>query len=92
MNHEQTVSLLRQVMLAAGGGLVTAGFVDDATLQTMVGALAILIASGWAIYTRRKAGLIASAAEQKGVAKVVMTNAAKAAEIPNDKVVGPSGT
>ena len=71
MNQDQITSIVRQVLLAVGGGLVTKGYVDSGTMTAIVGSLAILAGSAWAIYTRRTAGLIASAAAQSQVSKVI---------------------
>jgi hypothetical protein len=91
MNQDQITSLLRQILFVAAGGLVTKGYVDAATLQTIIGALVILGTSGWAIYTRRDHGLIASAADVGTVAEIVTTKASTAAAVPSPKVVGPAG-
>lgn len=71
MNFEQVVSILRQAMLFLGGYLVTKGWTDNGTLQTIVGAVITLGSSGWAIYTRRNTGLVASAAAVPEVSKIV---------------------
>lgn len=74
MNFEQVVSIVRQAMLFLGGYLVTKGWTDSATLQTVVGALITLISSGWAIYTRRNTGLISSAANVDSVVRIETTS------------------
>lgn len=91
MNQEQIISILRQIMLVVGGGLVTKGYVDATTLNTVIGALLALGASGWAIYTRRPHGVIASAADQEGVLEILTKRQSTADAIPSAKVVGPSG-
>lgn len=88
MNFEQVMSIVRQIMLVIGGSLVTKGVIDNGTLQTMVGAVIALTSSGWAIYTRRNTGLIASAAEVKSVQQITTTSpTAQALDSP--KVVAP---
>lgn len=86
MNFEQVTSIVRQIMLIIGGSLVTKGVIDSGTLQTIVGAVIALASSGWAIYTRRTNGLIASAAAQPEVGKIVTTPTVADA-VPNSKVV-----
>jgi hypothetical protein len=88
MNFEQVMSIVRQIMLFLGGLLVTKGVTDSATLQTVVGALVTLISSGWAIYTRRNTGLIASAADVPSVQKIETTSPT-AQRLDSPKVVAP---
>lgn len=86
MNFEQVMSIVRQIMLVIGGSLVTKGVIDNGTLQTMVGAVIALTSSGWAIYTRRTNGLIAAAAAQPEVGKIITTPVIADA-VPSEKVV-----
>lgn len=87
MNQEQLTSLVRQVLLAVGGGLVTKGYVDQGSWALIASGLAtVIVASGWALYTRRTAGIVASAASLPDVKAVVTTNKLAAA-IPADNVV-----
>lgn len=59
---EQFWSLVRTLLQTAGAALVTRGIMDDGTMQMVVGALMTLITTGYSVYIRRKAGLVASAA------------------------------
>lgn len=86
MNFEQVMSIVRQIMLVIGGSLVTKGVIDSGTLQMIVGAVITLVSSGWAIYTRRTNGLIAAAAAQPEVGKIVTTPTVADA-VPSSKVV-----
>ena len=70
MNQEQLTSIIRQLLLTVGGGLVTKGFLDDGTLQLVVGAVMAVGAAALAIYTRRNNGLVASAAGVPGVSSI----------------------
>jgi hypothetical protein len=90
MNQEQITSILRQVLFVLAGGLVTHGYVDAATLQTIIGALIVLGTSGWAIYIRRNHGLIASAAAVPTVDTIVTNKQSTANAISATNVVGPS--
>ncbi len=71
MNNEQIQSLLRQILLFLGGGLVTHGYLDNATLNIAVGAVLALATSAWGVYLRRNSGLIASGekAKEAGIPK-----------------------
>ena len=71
MNQEQVLSIVRQVLLFGGGIVVSKGWIDNSTLVSVVGALVTLIASAWAIWTRRATGLVAAAAALPDVSKVV---------------------
>ena len=86
MNQDQIESIVRQLLLTIGGGLVTKGYLDSGTLQLVVGAFMAVGAAGWALYTRRNKGLIASAASVPSVHTIV-TDTATALAVPSDKVV-----
>lgn len=88
MNFEQIMSILRQAMLFGGGIFVAKGWFDSATMNEIVGSLSGLVAAGWAIYTRRNTGLIASAATVPSVSTIV-TYSPTAQALPSDKVVAP---
>lgn len=62
MNMEQITSIVRQILLAAGGFAVGKGWVDNTTMIQIVGALSILIGSAWAIWSRTDKSIVASAA------------------------------
>lgn len=73
MNQDQVTSLVRQLLLTFGAGLVTHGYVDQGAWVEIAGGLAtVLVASGWAFYTRRSHGIIASAAALPQVDVVVV--------------------
>ena len=72
MNQEQMISLVRQILFATGGGLVTHGYVTSESWATIAAGIAtLLVTSGWALYTRRANGLIDSAAAQPTVQTIV---------------------
>lgn len=87
MNQEQITSLIRQALLFAGGVLVSRGYVDSETMLAIVGAVLTIGASAWAIYSRRTAGLVASAAALPNTRQIV-TDQATADAVPSLKVVG----
>ena len=49
MNRDQVLSLLRQVLTFGSGFIVAKGWVDNETAVGIVGALVVLISSGWSI-------------------------------------------
>jgi hypothetical protein len=87
MNQEQLTSLIRQILLTVGGGLVTKGYLDDGSLQLCVGAVMAIGAAAWAIYTRRNAGLVASAATVPSVETITTTSEHLATKVTSPKVV-----
>jgi hypothetical protein len=50
MNSDQILGIVRHVLTAAGGILVSKGYVDDANLQLTVGALATIIGVVWSVF------------------------------------------
>lgn len=91
MNTEQFWSLVRSVLISAGGGLVLKGYVDAGTMTAIVGALVTILSAGYGIYTKRKAGLIASAAALPDVSHIITTQKIAAAS-PSEKVVSQTPT
>jgi len=61
-NNEQIFSALRSILLAGGAFAVGKGWVDNATMLAITGALVTLLTAGWAVWLNRKTGLIAAAA------------------------------
>lgn len=53
--NDNLQSVIRAVLLAAGGFLVKQGIVTDAQWQNVVGALLALGAVAWAVYSNRQA-------------------------------------
>lgn len=47
--------VLRAVLAAAGGSLISKGYIDAGTLDIAAGALATLLAVAWSVYEKRKA-------------------------------------
>lgn len=87
MNQAQLLSILRQIMLVGGGTLVSRGWFDAGTLNDLVGAILIMVGAGWALYERRGAGIVASAAALPEV-RTIVTDAGIAASAESPKVVG----
>lgn len=62
MNTEQVTSIVRQILLAVGGFVVGKGWVDNETMMQIAGALSVVLASLWALWTRRDKAIVAQAA------------------------------
>lgn len=70
---EQFWSLVRTLLQTAGAALVTHGYLDDGSLQVVIGALMTLITTAYSLWIRRKAGLVATAAALPEVKQIVTT-------------------
>lgn len=70
---EQFWSLVRTLLQTAGAALVTRGYMDDGSMQIIVGALMTLITTGYSLWIRRKAGLVATAAALPEVREIRTT-------------------
>ena len=55
MNKEILLGIIRHLLTASGGVLVTKGLSDPASVEGAVGALVTLIGFGWSILAKRKA-------------------------------------
>ena len=62
MNADQVWGIVRTILAAGGGYIVAKGYVDNATLQSILGALGTLFVAGWSIWSNRSAKLAAPAA------------------------------
>jgi hypothetical protein len=47
MNQAVMMSILRSILIAAGGFAVTKGYIDNDTLQQVVSAIVVLAAAAW---------------------------------------------
>ncbi len=65
MNSEQITSLARQILLVLGGGLVTHGYLDNGTLNIVIGAIVTLATAAYGIYARRNTALVVSGEKAK---------------------------
>lgn len=54
MNVEQVWGVVRTILAALGGWVVAKGYVDDATLQAVLGALGTLFVAGWSVWSKRQ--------------------------------------
>lgn len=52
MNSEMIWGVARAVLAAVGGILVTKGFLDESTLQSVLGAVGVLFTAAWSIWSK----------------------------------------
>lgn len=55
MLPEVVGSTIRTVLAAVAGGLVTNGYLDDSTLNALIGGIVAAVTLGWSIYQKKKA-------------------------------------
>ena len=70
---EQFWSLVRTLLQMLGAGLVTRGYLDEGSLQVLLGAVMAIVTTLYSLWIRRKAGLVATAAALPEVARIVAT-------------------
>lgn len=78
MNAESKQALLsavRSLLITAGSVLVTKGYVDDATLQAIIGAIMVLVPVLWGIWDKYQSEASAKAREVTAVnAGITLSN------------------
>lgn len=82
---EQFWSLVRTLLQMAGAALVTRGYLDDGSMQVLLGAVMAILTTLYSLYIRRKAGIVATAAALPDVAQIVTTPEIKA-KVPDPAV------
>lgn len=87
MSSTQFQALLRQLLTLLGGYMVGAGYLDAASAEAMVGALAVIGGVGWSLWASRKVGVINAASSIPEVSSVGVTNSSLAAKTVSAKVV-----
>jgi hypothetical protein len=55
MNKEQVLGIVRHLLTFGGGYVVAKGYFDDATLQSVVGAVVTLAGAAWSVLAPEKA-------------------------------------
>ncbi len=55
MTGEQIWGVVRTLLAFAGGFVVSKGYIDDATLTSVLGALGTIFIAGWSIIANKKA-------------------------------------
>lgn len=53
MSSEQIGGVLRTILAAGGGYLVSRGWLDNATMMSIVGAIVTLVTAGWSVWAKR---------------------------------------
>jgi len=53
MNTEAWLGLIRHVLTTAGGVLASKGVIESGQIETIVGALVVLIGVGWSVWAKR---------------------------------------
>lgn len=53
MTAEQIWGIVRTILAAAGGWVVAKGYIDNATLQAVLGALGTLFVAGWSVWSKK---------------------------------------
>jgi hypothetical protein len=54
MTAEQIWGIVRTILAAAGGYIVAKGWVDNATLQSVIGALGTIFIAVWSVWAKKK--------------------------------------
>lgn len=53
MSADQIWGIVRTILAAGGGYVVAKGYIDDATLASILGALGVLFTAGWSVWAKR---------------------------------------
>lgn len=53
MNMDQIGGIIRTILAAGGGYLVSKGYLDNATMLSLVGAIVTIITGAWSVYAKR---------------------------------------
>jgi len=54
MSQDMIMGVIRALLAAIGGGLVSKGYVDEATSNTIIGAVITLGTAAWSIAAKKK--------------------------------------
>lgn len=55
MNMDQVGGIIRTILAAGGGYLVSKGYLDNTTMLSLVGAIVTIITGAWSVYAKRNA-------------------------------------
>jgi multisubunit Na+/H+ antiporter MnhF subunit len=61
MTSEELAGILRAVLAALGGVLVTKGYLDNATMLAIVGAIVTIAVAAWSVWQKKSAAAAAAA-------------------------------
>lgn len=53
MNMDHVFGIVRTVLAAGGGYLVSKGYLDNATMLSIVGAVVTLLTAGWSVVSKK---------------------------------------
>jgi hypothetical protein len=62
MSSDEIAGVIRAILSALGGVLVAKGYLDNATMTAVVGALVTIAVAGWSIYAKKAAKAAAPSA------------------------------
>jgi O-antigen/teichoic acid export membrane protein len=54
MSGEQIWGVIRTLLAFGGGFIVSKGYIDDATLTAVIGALGTIFIAGWSVWAKAK--------------------------------------
>ena len=54
MTAEQIWGIVRTILAAGGGYIVAKGWVDNATIQSVIGALGTIFIAVWSVWAKKK--------------------------------------
>ena len=54
MTAEQIWGIVRTILAAAGGWVVAKGYIDNATMTSIIGALGTIFIAGWSVWSKKK--------------------------------------
>lgn len=57
MDSAMVAGIVRAILGAAGGALVSKGYIDSGTLEASIGAIVVLLTAGWSIVAKKKAAV-----------------------------------
>ena len=55
MGSDEIGGIVRAILAALGGVLVTKGYIDNATMLAIVGALVTIITAAWSVWQKKNA-------------------------------------
>jgi hypothetical protein len=99
LNQQQVLGLARTLLTMAGTALVAKGVISQAELSpdvdiivTAIGAVSAAGSVAWNLWSKTHKNTIAAAASLPKVQTIVTTDQKTADNVPNDKVIGPTGS
>jgi hypothetical protein len=53
MTAEQVWGIVRTILAAGGGYIVAKGWIDNATMTSIIGAIGTLFIAGWSVWSKK---------------------------------------